>query len=392
MTDTTSNQRTVPVILVVDDEEWMRDACGLILGKEGYQVHTAPESKTGLEQAVAIKPDLLLVDVRMPGVNGIEFIRRAKAVDPDLVAIVITGYATIEVAVDAMKAGAHDFLPKPFEPRELRAVVRRGLEQRRLQDAASAFERDPGQPSRSMSAAVLAHQLKSPVAALRQCLDVVIRGYAGELPTKARGMIEIAARRADQAIDLLDNWLTLLRLEDGDFISRTEPLDLASMLRSEVSSFAESPEAAEKAVRFVGGDTPVTVRGDRNALSELFKNLITNAIRYTPPGAQITVDMVIRGDDAIASVSDNGNGIPPEERERVFDPFYRGRANRTIPGDGLGLPIARHIALAHGGDLKLESEVGKGTTFQVILPTVEEVRLEERADSAAGHGGSSLAP
>jgi two-component system, sensor histidine kinase and response regulator len=366
--------RPAPVILVVDDEEWMRDACGLILGKEGYQVQTAAESKTGLEQVVAVKPDLLLVDVRMPGVNGIEFIRRAKAIDSELVAVVITGYATIEVAVDAMKAGAHDFLAKPFEPRELRGVVRRGLEQRRLQDAAAAFNREPAKGTKSLSAAVLAHQLKSPVAALQQCLEVVIRGYAGELPTKARGMVEIAARRAEQAIGLLDNWLILLRLEDGDFISRTEAVDLAALLRDEVAIVSEAHEAAGKTVRFVGGDAPVTVRGDKNALAELFKNLLNNAVRYTPAGAQITIDTVIRGDDVLASVSDNGNGIPPEERERVFAPFYRGRANRTIPGDGLGLPIARHIALAHGGDLKLESEVGKGTTFQVILPTIEEAR------------------
>lgn len=375
--------KSAPIILVVDDEEWMRDACGLILGKEGYRVHTAAESKSGLEELVAVKPDLLLVDVRMPGVNGIEFIRRAKAVDSDLVAVVITGYATIEVAVDAMKAGAHDFLAKPFEPRELRAVVRRGLEQRRLQDAAAAFSHEAAKGSRSLSAAVLAHQLKSPVAALQQCLEVVIRGYAGELPTKARGMVEIAARRAGQAIGLLDNWLILLRLEDGDFISRTEAVDLAALLRDEVAIVAEAPDAAGKTVRFVGGEAPVTVRGDRNALAELFKNLLNNAVRYTPAGSQITVDTVIRGDDVLASVSDNGNGIPPEERERVFTPFYRGRANRSIPGDGLGLPIARHIALAHGGDLKLESEVGKGTTFQVSLPTVEEARR-------SGVGGASV--
>jgi signal transduction histidine kinase len=358
-----------PQILVIDDEEWMRDACSVILGKDGMRVATAGDARSGLEQFAALHPDLVLVDVRMPSFNGIEFIQRARALDPELTAIVITGYATIDIAVDAMKAGAHDFLAKPFEPRELRAVVRRGLEQRRLVVAASALQPETGMP-RNMHVAVLAHQLKAPLASLRQCIDVVLRGYTGQVPEKTRGMIEAAERRADQMIQLLDNWLTLMRLEEGDFISRTETVDLAAVLDDVVAGLSENPDAADKQLVREGEEGPVAVRGDRGALLELFRNLVTNALRYVPAGGRVAVRLRLRGDDAVAEVADNGPGVPAEERERIFEPFYRGRAQRVIPGDGLGLPIARRIARSHGGDLRLESELGSGSTFRVQLPLV----------------------
>ncbi|MBN1770935.1 MAG: HAMP domain-containing histidine kinase [Deltaproteobacteria bacterium] len=374
----------VETILVVDDEEWMRDACGVILGKEGFRVAVAPDAKTGLEQFATRRPDLVLVDVRMPGSSGLEFLRSARALDPELVAVVITGYATIEVAVDAMKAGAHDFLAKPFEPRELRAVVRRGLEQRRLQNATAALEHGPP-GTHGLHVAVLAHQIKSPIASLRQCLDVVLRGYVGGLPEKALGMVEVAARRADQAIALLDDWLALMRLEEGEYLNRTETVDLREVLADVVAGCAEAPEAAGKQIVPPGDGEDAAVRGDRGALRELFRNLVTNAVRYTPVGGRIELGLELRGDDVVVSVHDNGPGVPEEERRRIFEPFYRGKAQRGIPGDGLGLPIALRIARSHGGDLELDGGPGTGTTFRVTLPLAGDT--SSAGESAAAGAG-----
>jgi signal transduction histidine kinase len=113
---------------------------------------------------------------------------------------------------------------------------------------------------------------------------------------------------------------------------------------------------------------------------------VTNAVRYTPPGAAIDVELRVRGDDVVVVVSDNGSGVPAEERERIFEPFYRGRAQRGIPGDGLGLPISRRIARAHGGDLKLESAPGRGCAFHVSLPVVAA------PPAGAESGGGAAAP
>ncbi|NOR54101.1 MAG: response regulator, partial [Candidatus Aminicenantes bacterium] len=120
------------VILVIDDEESMRDSCSQALEKDGFLTYTAEDGSVGLEKIKQAKPDLVLIDLKMPGINGLVVLEKAKEIDSNIIAVVITGYATIESAVEAMKKGAYDFLPKPFTPEELRIIIRRGLERRKL--------------------------------------------------------------------------------------------------------------------------------------------------------------------------------------------------------------------------------------------------------------------
>lgn len=356
-----------PIVLVVDDEEWMRDSCGLILRDEDVEVLTAADASTGLELVASRKPDVMLVDVRMPGMSGIDFFKRAKELEPDVVGIVITGYATVDVAVCAMKAGADDFLPKPFEPDQLRGVVRRGLAQRQLVRRAGILGPDVS-AMRGVQTAVLAHQLKSPLASLRQCASVVLHGYTGALPEKAQGMIEVIAERADQMLCLLDDWITLVRLEEDTGVARSEPVDLDALLEALVERTSKGPEAAAVSLRFERSPNGAVVEGDAVALRELFANLVTNAIRYTQAGGEIRIAAAAESSGVTVRVSDNGPGIPEDERERVFEPFFRGKAQRAVPGDGLGLPIARRIARAHGGDLTVDSTPGRGSEFRASFP------------------------
>ncbi|MBN2493745.1 MAG: hybrid sensor histidine kinase/response regulator [Deltaproteobacteria bacterium] len=359
--------RGKPLVLVVDDEEWMRDACGLILEKEGCEVLTAADGKEGLELAAARRPDIVLIDVRMPGISGLEFLREVKRIDPDAVAVMITGYATIEVAVDAMKAGAYEFLPKPFEPNDLRDAVRRGMEQSRL--ARQMQAKDLG-ASGELHVAVLAHQLKSPLASLRQCIEVVLRGYTGEVAEKARAMIEVTARRADEMLQLINDWMTLSRIERGDALGELERVDLVGLIDEVVGRIRQCADIEGKTVELESNGRPATVEADAGALAELFCNLLTNALRYSPEGSRVDVKIAVGPDEVTTSVIDDGPGISPEEQERIFEPFYRGRAQRSIPGNGLGLPIARKIAAAHHGELRLVSEIGKGCAFHLRLPVV----------------------
>jgi signal transduction histidine kinase len=357
-----------PVVLVVDDEEWMRDACGIILGREGLNVLTAADARAGIDIVASHKPDLVLIDVRMPGMSGIDFFRRVKELDPDIVGIVITGYATIDVAVQAMKAGAYEFLPKPFEPDELRGVVQRGLEHRRLLRGTEILGPEVS-CMRGVQMAVLAHQLKSPLASLRQCASVVLHGYTGDIPDKTRGMIEVVARRADQMLCLLDDWITLVRLEEGNGLAKSERVDMDALLARLIETTNKGPETSAISLCLDRSVSGAVVQGDPAALNELFANLVTNAIRYTPAGGEVRIAIESDPAQVTVRVSDNGPGIPAEEREKVFEPFYRGKAQRSIPGDGLGLPIARRIARAHGGELALHSVIGQGTVFMIVLPS-----------------------
>ena len=363
-------------MLVVDDEEWMRDACTQILQREGLEVLTAADGQTGLELARSRGPDLVLIDLRLPGMDGMAYLGAVTALDPDIVGIVITGYATLEVAVEAMKAGAYDFLPKPFKPEELRGVVRRGLDHRSAALRTSALVRR-GARSAELHLAVLAHQFKAPLVALRQCVAVVLQGYAGDVSPRARGMIEIAAQRADQMIRFVHDWLTLSSLEEGTGLQKTTGVDLLALVRESVDKAKERPEAEKLAIGCPTVNGPGTVQAHASALGELFGNLLDNAVQYTPAGGSVRVEVARTEDEALVTVRDTGPGIRPEDFERIFEPFYRAKAQKAIPGTGLGLPIAKRIAEAHGGRIDVQTAPGQGAAFRVFLP------LERRGTPSA---------
>jgi signal transduction histidine kinase len=369
-----------PKVLVVDDEEWMRDACGQILGQEGLQVMTADDGQTGLELASRNAPDLILVDLKMPGMDGIAYLGSVKALDPEVVAIVITGYATLEVAVEAMKAGAYDFLPKPFKPTELRAVVRRGVEHRSAALRASALLHGRA-PAPELHLAMLAHQFKAPLAVLRQCVEVVLQGYAGDISARARGMIEIAAQRADQMMKFVDDWLVLSRLEQGKGIQEVKTVNVAELVRSAVERVRQQAAAEKLTIRPVVAADAGTIRADPDALDELLASILDNAVRYTPAGGSVTVAVDGTAEETRIAVRDTGPGISPEDMEHIFEPFYRGKAQKGIPGTGLGLPIARRIAEAHGGRIEVATAPGEGSEFRIYIPR-----------SSAGEAGAPLAP
>jgi signal transduction histidine kinase len=352
----------------VDDEEWMRDACEQILQPEGLEVMTAADGQTGLEMARRHSPDLILADLKMPGMDGIAYLQSVKAIDPEVAAIVITGYATLETAVEAMKAGAYDFLAKPFKPADLRAVVRRGLEHRAAATRAAALLQGDA-PAAELHLAMLAHRFKAPLAVLRQCVGVILEGYTGEISPRAKGMMEIVAQRADQMIQFVNDWLTLSRLEQGKGIQTPKAVDVAEVVKAAVERVKQDDRAGQLTIQCVLTSDPPVLAADPSALDELFSNLLDNAVRYTPPGGKVTVEVKAAANGTMIVVRDTGPGISPEDLERIFEPFYRGQAQKSIPGTGLGLPIAKRIAEGHGGTLEVQTVLGEGTAFRVYLPS-----------------------
>ncbi len=359
-------------VVVIDDDRAIRLSCEKILARSGYEVTCFENGALGLEAVADRKPALVLVDLKMPGISGLEVIARVQEIDPTAVVIVITGYASIESAVDAMKAGAYDFLPKPFSPDELRVVADRGLERRRL-----VLEARRGELERELLkrrfVTFVSHQLKSPLVAVHQYLEVLRRlGDTEDVRAKREMWLDRCLERTRELTSIIEDWLTFASLEQTSLSRTRETVDVRIPIRKLVDGYEEM--AAEQSVSLTTHlpADPCPVSGDPTCLTILFDNLIINAIRYNRPGGSVTVRAECRPGEVVVSVADTGIGIPESCRSMLFDEFFRvGGRSEGPSGTGLGLPISRRIATEHGGVIDVQSVEGAGSTFTVRLPSHE---------------------
>ncbi len=368
-------------ILVVDDELGMREGCRRALTPHGYAVEVAEHGADGLRKLREGRFDLLLADAMMPGLSGLELLERAHEMDPHLVSVMITGYATVDLAARAIKHGALEFLPKPFTSDELLAVVDRGLEERQrrlLTQAAEERARDAQELARAEAEAakidaiesrfmlVIAHELRQPAAVIQSYLRLVRGGFvdAGEMP----GILDQVAARSEQLIAMFDDILILGRLKERQAAGKLQPVSLA-----EIASQVCGPlqrEATAKGLSFAlqaEGQPQILAVPDH--IRQLVHQLTSNAVRYTPAGG-VAVRVGLERGQAVLRVSDTGIGMSTEDLERVFHEFQRTEAARALHelGTGLGLPIVQQVLRVYGGDLRIDSELGVGTTMTAFLP------------------------
>ncbi len=356
-------------VVVIDDDEIMLLSCSEILTRAGFKVETFASGEDGIRRIKEAPAALLFVDLKMPKIDGMEVIRRVRQIDPSMVIVVITGYATIATAVDAMKAGAYDFLPKPFTCDEFALIMNRGFERWRLARDSERLRREKEEVQRRFVTFV-SHQLKTPVVAVKQYLDVMMYMSPDEMPERAREWIKRSQLRLGEMLAIVQDWLDLSRLEHGQLANRDAATDLREVARGVVQAHAV---AAEKAGVSVGiesqGELPA-VRGDAGSLGMLLANLVGNAIKYNRPGGRVALRLSARGDTVAVEVEDTGIGMSSASLERLFEEFYRVKSTATenIPGTGLGLAICKKIASELDGKIAVNSREGTGTTFTVDLP------------------------
>lgn len=356
-------------IFVIDDDDVMLLSCRRILEKDGYAVETFDNGVDGLRRLADVRPQLLLVDLKMPELDGLQVIDRVRAIDTEIVIAVITGYATISTAVDAMKAGAYDFLPKPFTPDELRLIVNRGYERWRLAMESSRLREEKAEAERRFVTFV-SHQLKSPVVAAKQYLDVLLFEKRDDMPARDRDWLLRAQVRLDEMLTLIHDWLELARVSSGAVCEPGETTDLREVVGHAVAILEPQSRAAGVSVDTrLADDLPRAV-GDGVSLTTVVSNLVSNGIKYNRPGGTVSISTRHDGGVIELEVADTGIGIPDEAMPRLFEEFYRVRNDDTqdIPGTGLGLAICRRIVTTLGGSIEVSSRFGEGTTFVVRLP------------------------
>lgn len=355
-----------PSVLVVDDETAICRSCSDVLEPEGYAVKACHCGETGLQIYLSMMPDIAIIDIKMPGMSGMELLERIRHHDEHAVVIVITGFASIESAVASMKRGAFDFLPKPFTPNALRMIADRGVKHRRLSEEATQL-RTEKERMKEKFVSMVSHQLKGPLAAVQQYFDVILGEMIGGLNEDQKKMLTRCQIRVQELLRLIDSWLSLSRIDQGKIEKQFRTIDIAEVI-SDIITFME-PVAKEKHISIVlRSDSSCVVSGQQDFLREAFTNLISNGISYNRPGGAVTINIHRDHNMVLIEVRDTGVGIDPESLPYIFDEFYRSNRTKMIMGSGLGLSIVKRIVDGHRGSITVTSAVGKGTTFAVKLP------------------------
>jgi len=367
-------------VLVIDDEEIVLDSCLQILSSGDYVIKTADNGLLGIQMVEEFQPDIIFVDLKMPGISGFEVIEKIQGIDPTIVTIVITGFATINSAVEAMQKGAFDFLPKPFTPDELRLITRRGIEKRKLVLETLALRREK-ELLREHFAAIVSHELKSPLATTQQHLFTLSSELSGQLTDDQQRRFERIQTRINDLMKLIHTWLRAISVDINTIKENFQATSLPVILSKAVESV--EPHAVRKDISittFIGEDIPM-IYGDEGTLVEAIVNIVGNSIKYSPSGSKVEMSASYIDDQVVIRIQDNGIGISKEDLPFIFVDFYTSSdVNKAERGSGVGLALTRRILDAHDGTITVESELGQGSTFEMRLPGYEdETELENTA-------------
>lgn len=365
-------------VLVVDDELGIRTGVARVL--RGFivqvpnfdkEIHFETTEAESAEQALEIIREtpqhILLLDNKLPGMSGIEALDIISEMNLDMLTIMITAYASIETAVRATKQGAYDFLPKPFTPADLKNTVRKAAEHLVVARHARELAAEK-RKVRFQFISVLAHELKAPLNAIEGYLQVLKDGSVGYDPKVVIPMVDRCLTRTEYMRKMIADLLDLTRIESGERKREIANLDLAEVARHALDTFA--PEANARNITLqLHADGPVPLWGDRSEMDIVLNNLVSNAIKYNRDNGRVDVTVERRDATAVIRVADTGIGMSKADCAKLFQEFVRIKNARTkdILGSGLGLSILKKLTVMYNGDIQVESEPDKGTTFTVIL-------------------------
>ncbi|MCR4409424.1 MAG: response regulator [Candidatus Saccharicenans sp.] len=348
-----------PRILFIDDEEIVLRSCRRIFAGSGYEIETALSGEEGLSKALNQDFDLVVTDLKMPGIGGMEVLTRLRKSRPDTTVIIFTGYASVDTAREALKNGAFDYIPKPFTPEEIREVIKNALEAR------------AGKQRTMLDLmAIVSHELKSPVSALHTTASTLYKGYFGQLSPEQMKILETIIRNCEYLEDIIRSYLDLSKMELDQLDSFKEQIYFVKDVVEEVLTLPEIQDNTKKMTVSKNFPQDVKINGDPRLLRILVRNLVSNAIKYGTEGTEVKLGLETKDGQMVFSVHNLGVGIRPEDGPRLFRKFERLKQQGTegVKGSGLGLYICKKIVDSHGGKIWFESEPGRWVTFYVSLP------------------------
>jgi len=306
----------------------------------------------------------MLLDYKLPDMNGIEILEKVS--DKKILTIVITAFASLDVAITATKKGAFDFLAKPFTPEELRNSVRKAATSIYSMRMLKILEEEK-KSIRFEFISVLAHELKSPISAVEGYLKLIDERIKGNDVSAYDTMIKRSIERLNSMRKLIIDIIDLTKLESNRKVRNIERINLAQSVKSIIDGFEN--QAKERNIKIITDIKDVFINADTGDIEMLVSNMVSNGIKYNKDGGEVKIIVDSEGEFTKLIFSDTGIGIKQEDLDKLFKEFVRikNEQTRTIEGSGLGLSIVKKIVDFYDGKINIESEFGKGTSFTLYL-------------------------
>jgi signal transduction histidine kinase len=369
-------------VLIVDDQEANRLLLRDLLESQGHEVAEAVDGVEALQRVADAAPDVVLLDVGMPGIDGFEVCRRLKA-DPATATIpvlLVTALSQRDQRLLGIGAGANDYITKPIDKSDLSLRVRNAIRMRQLYvEIEGQYRRlEKLELLRDSLVHMIVHDLRSPLAGIRAYLDLMKMDGEGKLEPEMAESIDEARKVAVDMTEMVSDLLDVSRLEAGQMLLELSQIDLGA-LATEVAAMV-GRASHRVSVRMEASAEQARIIGDASVIRRVVTNLVGNAVKFSPTSSQIV--LLVQGNDTEAkvSVTDRGPGIAPEFHEKIFEKFGQVEAARqgTKHSSGLGLTFCKFAVEAHGGRIGLESVVGRGSTFWFALPVHGPPALEKK--------------
>ncbi len=367
-----------PRILIVDDEKDLVEILAFSLGKRGYDSIRAFGGKEAWDRMASERFDLVVLDLMMPDLDGWELCRMVRRNERKEIRetpiLMLSARALPEDRIQGLEIGADDYMAKPFSLSELTLRVEKLLAKRQTLQALSAELdsvrsqiREQGENLRE-----LIHDLKTPLISIGASAKLLMR------PKNAASKTDFLKNIYDNSLRLnrwLEEILVFSEIARGKIGGHVEEVDLGALIKDSVEMLRATAENAEIEISFGAAVDLVPIRCHRGWMQRACENLLSNALKYGRPGGRVEVIVSqchVHGRSGLeAKFQDDDIGILPEELHRIFEPFHRGRNALDRPGIGLGLPLVKRVLECHDGEVEVQSEIGRGSTFSIRLPAAE---------------------
>jgi len=351
-------------ILIIEDEPGPALALKMIL-KPYYQVYSAERGEAALEILKTTPIDVVSLDLRMPGLSGMPLLAKIKAHDPDIEVIVITGYGSLETAVESINLKVFSYVAKPFDVLEILETTKRALQKRRNLQRLRHIKEE--------FFANLTHEFRTPLSAIMGYSSILLEEHGSTLTNDQRSALDRIQANSHELLSCVEGIFFLAALEAGEIPLTVWSFD-AKVLLARLGD-RHGPAFEEKGVRLEVGDvSSLPIRTDEEKLAKIIDILVLNGLKFTEQGT-VRVDATAQPDGPLEiRVRDTGIGMRPDEIEEVLEGFRQAdpTARKRFRGIGLGLRLLTRMVAALGGNIDVQSTLGGGTEFVVSIPPIAE--------------------